>query len=61
MADIRALELQRALRRKRAARWDHAASVWPDSLQRDDLPRLRAPGARRPPAAPGDAVGLVQL
>eukprot|EP00969_Alexandrium_andersonii_P186367 8234067-Alexandrium_andersonii.AAC.1 len=61
MADIRALELQRALCRKRAARWDHMASVRQDSSQRGDLLRPLAPEAPRPPAAAGDTADLVRL
>eukprot|EP00969_Alexandrium_andersonii_P025666 1120750-Alexandrium_andersonii.AAC.1 len=61
MADIRALELQHARRRKRAARGDHAASVRLDVTQRGGLRRLPAPEALQPPAAAGETAVLVQL
>eukprot|EP00969_Alexandrium_andersonii_P101177 4463192-Alexandrium_andersonii.AAC.1 len=61
MADIRALELQHARRRKRATRWDHAASVRQDVTQRGGLRRPLAPEALQLPAAAGESAVLVQL
>eukprot|EP00969_Alexandrium_andersonii_P068048 3001455-Alexandrium_andersonii.AAC.1 len=61
MADIRELELQRAYRRKRAARWDAMASVRLDSSLAGALPRPLVLGAPRLGAAAGGTAALVRL
>eukprot|EP00969_Alexandrium_andersonii_P334957 14803321-Alexandrium_andersonii.AAC.1 len=61
MADIRALGLQRARCRRRAARGDRLASVRLDGASGGALLRRRAPEAPHPPAGAGVAAGLVQL
>eukprot|EP00969_Alexandrium_andersonii_P042324 1857330-Alexandrium_andersonii.AAC.1 len=61
MADIRELELQRSYRRRRAARWDTAASAQLGSSLAGDLLRPRDSEAPCPLAVAGDTAALVQL